>query len=260
MKLSVVKIGGNVIDDPTQLDHFLTDFSALEDHKILVHGGGKVATRLADELGIETQMVNGRRITNDDSIDIAVMTYGGLINKKVVANLHAKGSEAIGLTGADGNLIQSNKRPLVSGIDFGWVGDPQFVNAKFLHQLIQSGLVPVIAPLTHDGKGNMLNTNADTIASCIATAMSTDYQVELNYCFEMPGVLANPEDPTSVVPIIDQNQYKALAESGSISQGMIPKMDNAFDALAQGVATVRIMNYSELESINNSSYAGTIIK
>jgi len=244
--LTVVKVGGGVLEDVASLAGFLDRFVALPGLKILVHGGGRVATKLSEQLNIKSKMVDGRRITDADTIDIVTMVYGGLINKKTVAALQARDCNAGGFTGADMNLIISNKRPVVD-IDYGFVGDVTKVNHELLAILLKSGITPVIAPLTHDGKGQLLNTNADTIASAIAGAMSNQYSVSLVFCFEKPGVLSNPDDDNSVIPELASLSYQSFKKQGIIHSGMIPKIDNSFDALQKGVKQVIITSASTLD-------------
>ena len=241
MKISIVKIGGNVIDNDLTLQEFLLDFSKLPSPKVLVHGGGKLASEFSKKLDITSPFVNGRRITDKPMLDIAVMIYGGLINKNIVARLQALGCDALGLSGADANLVRSDKRS-PEPIDFGWVGDVKNVNGEMLHKLINNGLTPVFCALTHDGKGNMLNTNADTIASEIAIALSAFYEVELYYCFEKNGVLKDVSDNHSVVEKINTKTYQKLKEEGIIADGMLPKLENCFYALNNGVTSVNIGN------------------
>ena len=239
-KLTIVKVGGAVVEDELQLSQLLRDFSAIEGRKVLVHGGGRKATKMAERLGIETHMVNGRRITDSDMLEVVTMVYGGLVNKNLVARLQANGVNAIGLTGADANVIRSHKRPLKDGIDYGWVGDVDMVDNAILSHLIEAGITPVLAPLTHDSEGHILNTNADTIASEAAKALAKDYDVTLIFSFEKKGVLLNPDDDDSVIPTITRtlfNQYKA---DGTISGGMLPKIENALAAVEAGVSRVII--------------------
>ena len=239
-KLTIVKVGGAVVEDELQLSQLLHDFSAIEGRKVLVHGGGRKATKMAERLGIETHMVNGRRITDSDMLEVVTMVYGGLVNKNLVARLQANGVNAIGLTGADANVIRSHKRPLKDGIDYGWVGDVDMVDNAILSHLIEAGITPVLAPLTHDSEGHILNTNADTIASEAAKALAKDYDVTLIFSFEKKGVLLNPDDDDSVIPTITRtlfNQYKA---DGTISGGMLPKIENALAAVEAGVSRVII--------------------
>ena len=251
-KLHIIKIGGNVIDNPVALEKFLTDFSNVTDLKILIHGGGKLATQLAEKMGVEQQMVNGRRITDAETLKITTMVYTGLINKQIVASLQAKNSNAIGLSGADGNAIQSSKRK-VAEIDYGFVGDidSKGVNVNFISALLESSVIPVFSAITHDKKGVLLNTNADTIASALAVALSQKYEVQLNYCFEKKGVLRNVDDDSSVINTITQNSYKQLLAEGVIFKGMIPKLDNAFDAIKNGVRSVMIAHSDDLINITN---------
>ncbi|MDH5610685.1 MAG: acetylglutamate kinase [Cyclobacteriaceae bacterium] len=252
--LYVIKVGGNVIENPEMLQPFLKAFSQLQGYKLLVHGGGKVATALASQLGYPTQMVEGRRMTDDNMLRVVTMTYGGLVNKSIVAQLQSLGCNALGMTGADGNLMLSVKRPLSGGHDYGWVGDPVQVNAPLLTALLVNQQVPVIAPLTHDGKGNLLNTNADTMANTLAGALAPVHDVHLVYAFELNGVMEDLNDPSSLIPKIDRPGYQALKEKGSIHSGMIPKLDNAFDAIDKGASSVRIINYQSINQLNNEEY------
>ena len=260
-KLFVIKIGGNIIDDDTSLQSFLQDFAAIEGKKILVHGGGKIATKIGEKLGIEPNYINGRRITDAETIDLVTMVYGGLVNKKIVALLQSFNCNAIGLTGADANILPAVKRP-VKEIDYGFVGDidsSQLVNSS-LQLFLENGMAPVVAPLTHDGHGQMLNTNADTIASVIATSLSKDYDVRLIYCFEKAGVLENVEDENSVIQVIDQEKYQELVRTGKLFEGMIPKIDNAFAAIKEGVTEVLIGKASDLKQNTTGQTKGTLIK
>jgi len=256
-KLYIIKIGGNVIDDPALLKKFLQDFSALPGHKILVHGGGKLATELANSLNIKQTLVDGRRITDADTLNVTVMVYAGLINKKIVARLQALQCNGIGLCGADGNLILSRKRvhPL---IDFGFVGDIEEngVDTKQFVVLLKRGIVPVISPITHDGRGNLLNTNADSMAAAIALALNPIFNVSLVYCFEKRGVLADPENDDTFIPELDKHTYLELKAAGIISKGMIPKLDNAFRAFEEGLTQLLICHASALASLE-TQVAGT---
>ena len=238
-KLKVVKIGGNVIENKTALSRFLADFSALNGPKILVHGGGKEATQMAAQLQIPVQISNGRRITDAANLDIITMLYAGKINKNIVAQLQALGCNALGLSGADGNSIRANKRP-INPIDFGFVGDITTVNTSFFKQLLTTGITPVCCAISHDGNGQLLNTNADTIAAAIAGSLSKTNAVTLYYCFEKPGVLKNVTDNNSVIQQINFKKYQQLQEEGRIAQGMLPKLSNCFDALNEGVTEVKI--------------------
>lgn len=249
-QLSIIKIGGNVLENEIDLDHFLLNFSKLEEPKILVHGGGKLATKLASKLGIESKMTNGRRITDAKSLEVITMVYGGLTNKNIVAKLQALGTNALGLSGADGNTIRAHKRP-VKNIDFGFVGDIDGINAELLDNLLQSKLTPVFCAISHDGMGQLFNTNADTIASELAIGMSHDYETTLFYCFEKKGVLRDVSDDNSVITHIDSNIYKILLEKNIIADGMLPKMQNCFHALRQNVAKVCIGNISMLDTGTN---------
>lgn len=260
-KLFVVKIGGNVIDDPVALDRFLADFAAINDRKVLVHGGGKIATRLGDQLGIASKYIDGRRITDDATIDLVTMVYGGLVNKQVVAKLQARGCNAIGITGADANLLPASKRP-VKEVDFGWVGDVRQTDipADRWRLLLDQHWVPVLAPLTHDGAGHMLNTNADTMASAIATALSTSYSVRLLYCFEKKGVLESVEDDHSVIRSITRSSYAVLKAEQKLFAGILPKIDNAFAAIETGVQEVLIGHAEDLLQNTGEVTTGTLIK
>ena len=239
-KITVIKVGGAVVEDEAQLTQLLQDFSAIEGRKVLVHGGGRRATKVAAQLGIETQMVNGRRITDASMLEVVTMVYGGLVNKNVVARLQAQGIDALGLTGADIDVIRSHKRPLKNGVDYGFVGDIDRADGDKLHTLIEAGIVPVMAPLTHDGMGNILNTNADTIAGETAKALAKHYDVTLVFCFEKKGVLSNPDDDESVIPTITRADFDRYVADGTISGGMIPKIENAFNAIDAGVGRVVI--------------------
>ncbi|MEO8515629.1 MAG: acetylglutamate kinase [Flavobacterium sp.] len=248
--LTIIKIGGNVIDDDLALANVLHDFSAIEGPKILVHGGGKEASRFAEKLGLVPEMIDGRRITNNAMLDVVVMTYAGLLNKKIVAKLNALQNQAIGFSGADGNLILSEKRKNAT-IDFGFVGDVISVNNNLLSKLIEQGIVPVFCAITHDGNGQLLNTNADTITSELAIALSKNYNVKLLYCFEKQGVLVNAADENSVITKITQSKYKDLLEIGAIHSGMIPKLDNCFYALLKGVQHIIIGHHSIIGKPNS---------
>lgn len=239
-KLTIVKVGGAVVEDELQLSQLLKDFSAIEGRKILVHGGGRKATKMAERLGIETKMVDGRRITDADMLEVVTMVYGGLVNKNLVARLQANGVNALGLTGADANAIQSHKRPLKNGVDYGFVGDVDQANGEMLGGLIEAGITPVMAPLTHDGEGHILNTNADTIASETAKALADLYDVTLIFSFEKKGVLRNPDDDDSVIATINHADFARYKADGTISGGMLPKIENALNAVDAGVAKVII--------------------
>lgn len=250
-KLSIVKIGGNIIEDETALKAFLQLFSKLEGKKILVHGGGKRATSVASKLGITSKMINGRRITDADTLEVITMVYGGLVNKNVVAKLQALNINAIGLTGADVDSIRSDKRP-VKEIDFGYVGDVKTVAHDSIDKLIQADFTPVFCAITHDGEGQLLNTNADTIASQVAVGMSKRYETSIYYCFELNGVLEDINDKNSVVKHIDTTRYKTLLEQGIIADGMLPKLENCFDALKHGVQTIHMGNTAMLTQENDN--------
>ena len=239
-KLTVVKVGGAIVEDEAQLNQLLKDFSAISGKKVLVHGGGRRATQVAKQLGIETQMVNGRRITDAQMLQVVTMVYGGLVNKNLVARLQANGVNALGLTGADANVIQAHKRPVKDGIDYGYVGDVDKASGDTLSHLIEAGITPVMAPLTHDMQGNILNTNADTIASETAKALAPFYDVTLIFSFEKKGVLSNPDDDDSVIPTITRDDFQRLKADGTVAGGMLPKLENAFNAIAAGVKAVNI--------------------
>lgn len=244
--LSVIKIGGNVIDNPRLYQQFLSDFAELPSPKILVHGGGKIATQIAVKLDVETVMVEGRRITDEKMLEVVTMVYGGLVNKRFVAQLQALGCNAIGLTGADAGIVRSRKRTGWA-VDYGYVGDIEEVNATQIINLLNAGLTPIFAPLTYDNTGNLLNTNADTQAQAIATALAKAYKVSLVYCFEKKGVLSNPNDDDSVISQLNTSSYANYKAEGAIHTGMIPKLDNAFKALSEGVAEVIICHAQDLQ-------------
>lgn len=244
-KLTLIKVGGKIVEEEATLQALLSDFAAIEGRKVLVHGGGRSATKLAARLGIESQMVNGRRITDAETLKIVTMVYGGLVNKNIVARLQACGVNALGLTGADMDVIRSVKRP-VKDVDYGFVGDVERVDATLLGDLIAKGVVPVMAPLTHDGCGNMLNTNADTIAGETAKALAQQFDVTLVYCFEKRGVLRDENDDDSVIPQITRADFEQLVADGVVQGGMIPKLENAFEALRAGVSQVIITQASAI--------------
>ena len=239
-KLTIVKVGGAVVEDEAQLSQLLKDFSAIEGNKVLIHGGGRRATQVAASLGIESKMVGGRRITDADMLSVVTMVYGGLVNKNLVARLQANGVNALGLTGADMDVIRSHKRPIKDGVDFGFVGDVDRADGEMLSRLIKAGITPVMAPLTHDGQGHILNTNADTIASETAKALAPYYDVTLIYSFEKKGVLRNPDDDDSVIPTITRADFEQYKADGTISGGMLPKIENALSAINAGVSRVII--------------------
>ena len=243
--LNIIKVGGAVVEDEKSLSGLLMSFSSLQGKKILVHGGGKIATEMADKLGVETQMIDGRRITSAEMLKVVTMVYGGLVNKNLVARLQALGVNALGLTGADMNVIMSVKRP-VELVNFGFVGDVKYVNTKALVSLLEAGAVPVLAPLTHDKEGSMLNTNADTIASSVARALAEKYSVTLTFCSSIPGVLKDLSDPTSLIKTVAKKDFEPMVADGTISEGMIPKLQNAFDAINDGVSKVVITSPSDL--------------
>ena len=295
-KLFVIKIGGNVIDNNASLQTFLSDFAEIRAKKILVHGGGKIATKIGEQLGIESKYINGRRITDEATIDLVTMVYGGLVNKKIVAKLQALNSNAIGLTGADANILPATKRPIIytslddisedgiqntniaketsslnnspsgdkvrGGIDYGFAGDinPATLNTKSLQLFLNNGLTPILAPLTHDGNGQILNTNADTIASSLAVALSKQYDVRLIYCFEKKGILENIEDENSVIPLITKEKYQQLLQEKKLFDGILPKIDNAFAAIDNGVTEVLIGDANDLLQNITEHTIGTLIK
>ena len=249
--IQVIKIGGGVLENEAQRNAFLRQFAAIEGPKVLVHGGGRLATTMAERLGVETRMIEGRRVTDKETLDIVTMVYGGLVNKQVVAQLQTMGVNAIGMTGADGGWMKAVKRPIKNGIDYGYVGDVTEVNGAHLRTLVENGLVPVIAPITYSAEGLLLNTNADTVASQTAISLAPD--VQLTFCFEKAGVLSNPDDESSLIPRITPESYTQLKADGIVSGGMIPKIDNAFAALQEGVRSVRITHSSNI-------LGGTIIE
>ena len=253
-KLTIVKVGGAVVEDEAQLAQLLKDFSAIPGRKVLIHGGGRRATQVAASLGIESKMVGGRRITDAEMLSVVTMVYGGLVNKNLVARLQANGVNALGLTGADIDVIRSHKRPLKDGIDFGFVGDVDRADGQMLSRLIEAGITPVMAPLTHDGQGNILNTNADTIASETAKALAQFYDVTLIYSFEKKGVLSNPDDDDSVIPTINRADFERYKADGTISGGMLPKIENALSAIDSGVSRVIITLATAIDG-----HSGTII-
>jgi acetylglutamate kinase len=279
-QLFIIKIGGNVIDDEKNLSAFLKNFAAIPGLKILIHGGGKIATKIGDKLGIESKYIDGRRITNADTIDLVTMVYGGLVNKKIVAQLQSLNCNAIGLTGADANIIPATKRPIIynktedkveslnnsplgdGGIDYGFVGDiasGQLPTAN-CQLFLDNNLTPVIAPLTHDGNGQILNTNADTIASSIAVALSKLYDVRLIYCFEKKGVLENVNDENSAIPLITKDIYQQLKKENKLFDGILPKIDNAFTAIDSGVKEVLIGHANDVLQNVTGQTTGTLIK
>jgi len=257
-KLHIIKIGGNVIDNSENLHQFLKDFTTLDGYKILVHGGGKVATDLSETMGLEANVVDGRRITDIETLRVVTMVYGGLINKNIVAQLQRYGNNAIGLTGADGDLIRAEKRP-VKTIDYGFVGDidETSVNIKGVSNLMTAGFTPVFCALTHDGEGQLLNTNADTIASALAVALAKLFDVTLIYCFEKKGVLMDINDEDSIIRSINPEHYEALKTKQIIHSGMLPKLDNAFTAISCGVKAVVIGRSDEISNLQHNRSFGT---
>ena len=253
-KLTIVKVGGKIVEEEESLQQLLSDFSAIPGKKVLIHGGGRSATKMAAQLGIESKMVNGRRITDAEMLNVVTMVYGGLVNKTIVSRLQAEGVNALGLTGADMDIIRSHKRP-VKDIDYGFVGDVETVNGELLADLIQKGIVPVIAPLTHDGKGHILNTNADTMAGETAKGLAQYFDVTLLFCFEKKGVLKDPDDDDSVIPVITPELFQEYVQKGIIQGGMIPKLENSFDAIHAGVSKVIITLSTAIDG-----KSGTIIE
>jgi acetylglutamate kinase len=258
-KLFVIKIGGNVLDNPEALKKFLQDFSRIREPKILVHGGGKLATKIGEQLGIEANFVKGRRITDAQTRDLVTMVYGGLVNKQLVAQLQTRGCNALGVTGADGNMIKARKRP-VGEVDFGFVGDitPADVNTSLLYFLLKQNVVPVFASLTH-ADGEILNTNADTIASVLAIALSKHFDTRLIFCFEKKGVLKNIENESSVIRLLNESCYKTLLTEGAFADGILPKLENAFAAINAGVKEVLIGEASHLLQNVGQETEGTLI-
>ena len=253
-KLTLIKVGGQIVEESETLQKLLTDFAKIDGHKVLVHGGGRAATRIASRLGIESQMLNGRRITDQKMLEVVTMVYGGLVNKQIVTGLQALNINALGLTGADLNYMRSDKRP-VKEVDYGFVGDVKEVNAEILADLIAKGVVPVLAPLTHDKRGNLLNTNADTIAGETAKALAKYFDVTLVFCFEKKGLLRHPDDDGSVIPEITETAFNQYVADGTIQGGMIPKLENSFDAIRAGVKQVIITKADEI-----GGNSGTIVR
>jgi len=256
----IIKVGGNIIDNPTALATFLANFSSINGYKILVHGGGKIATKIGDDLGIKSSYIDGRRITDTATLDLVTMVYGGLVNKQIVAKLQALHCNAIGLTGADANCIPATKRGVTS-IDYGWVGDVQAndISTSFFESLFQQKLTPVIAPLTHNNKGSLLNTNADTIAANIAIALSTSFTTRLIYCFEKKGILDDVNDDASVITNINTITYQQLLLENKLFAGILPKLQNAFNAIHQGVAAVLIGEGDDIIANTTTQHKGTLI-
>jgi acetylglutamate kinase len=270
--LKVIKIGGNVIDNPEKLQSFLSDFAAIEGAKILIHGGGKIATKLSTELGIEAKLIDGRRITDENTLRVVTMVYGGLINKNIVASLQKYQCNAIGLTGADANIIRAKIRPVKNvfsaeknlniEIDYGFVGDldESSVDSASLSKLLESGFTPVFSAITHDGKGQLLNTNADTIASMLAVSMVKQYEISLIYCFERAGVLMDMNDESSLIRLINPSLFSDLKKNGIINEGMIPKLDNSFEAIQNGVKEVFIGKSDALSGLNQNNFGTRLTK
>lgn len=257
-KISIIKIGGNIIDNEANLASFLNAYAAVEGKKILIHGGGKLATKMAADLNIPQQMVDGRRITDAATLKIVTMVYAGYINKNIVAALQSKNIQALGICGADANIIRAHKR-INASTDYGFVGDIDAVDSEKIIQLLEAGLSLVVAPITHDGAGQLLNTNADTMAQAIATAVSSMYEVSLVYSFEKKGVLSDIQNNDSVIAVINPENYTSLKASGQVNEGMIPKLDNAFEALQKGVNRVIIGDALDIEKLI-AGKAGTTIQ
>ncbi|MGN8224596.1 acetylglutamate kinase [Gracilimonas sp. BCB1] len=245
--LKIIKIGGKVIDDEQKLDHFLKEFASIKEPKVLIHGGGSIASNMSERLGIKPNMIDGRRITDAETLEVITMVYGGLVNKKIVAKLQSLGINAVGLTGADLNIIPAKKRN-PEPVDFGWVGEVETVNTSWLSQFLDSGVVPVLAPLTHDQQGQMLNTNADTIASAVATALGGEFETELLFCFEQSGVMNNGKLITEMNLLL----YRYLKDGGVITDGMIPKLDLGFSALIKGVQ-VSIRSFEDVAKLESGT-------
>ena len=258
-KISIIKIGGNIIDNEVNLASFLNAYAAVEGKKILIHGGGKLATKMAADLHIPQQMVDGRRITDAATLKIVTMVYAGYINKNIVAALQSKNIQALGICGADANIIKAHKR-IHATTDYGFVGDIDVVDSKKIVQLLDAGLSLVVAPITHDGAGQLLNTNADTMAQAIATAISSVYEVSLVYSFEKKGVLSDIHNNDSVISVIHPENYASLKASGQVNEGMIPKLDNAFEALQKGVSRVIIGDALDIEKLIAGTTGTTIQK
>ena len=256
--INIVKVGGGIIENEEDLSTFLTSFSKIPGKKILIHGGGRLATKFAAQLGIKTNMIEGRRVTDDAMLDVVTMVYGGLTNKKIVAALQANNINALGLSGADGNIIKAHKR-VVKEVDYGWVGDIDEINTGLILTLLDNNIVPVIAPLSHDGKGKILNTNADTIASAVASAISIKRETQLVLGFELDGVLVDPKDKTSVITKITPQLFEDYKKSGVITDGMIPKLENAFAAISAGVSAVKICNALKISEAITENNIGTTI-
>ena len=259
-QLRIFKIGGKVVEDQEQVNVFLEAFAKLDEYKILVHGGGKWVSEMCKRLGIEVNMIDGRRITDAATLEVVKMMLAGVANKNVVSMLQGFGCNAIGLTGADGDTILAERRPLKNDIDYGFVGDVKSIGTTTIKILIESGLIPVFAAMTHNGRGQLFNTNADTIASSVAVGMSSEFDVELNFCFELNGVLKNINNPESVISEINPENYGSLKADGTINSGMLPKIDSAFDAINSGVKAVRIMNSKHIVQLaNQQENIGTLI-
>ena len=246
-KLTLIKVGGKIVEEPDTLQSLLKTFAQIHGHKVLVHGGGRSATKVAAQLGLESVMVNGRRVTDAETLKVVTMVYGGLVSKNIVAGLQSLSVNALGMTGADMDIIRSEKRP-VKEVDYGFVGDVKKVRGDMLATLIRTGVVPVLAPLTHDGKGQLLNTNADTIAGEAAKALAAYFDVTLVFCFEKRGVLKDENDDDSVIPVINRVQFEQYVQEGIVQGGMIPKLENAFQAIDAGVKEVVITQASAILS------------
>lgn len=256
-KLQIVKIGGNLIGNSDILEEFLLDFAKLEDFKILVHGGGNAATALEEKLGMKPKVIDGRRITSAESLEVVTMVYAGLINKNIVSNLQAKKCNALGLSGADGNTITAIKRPL-KDIDYGFAGDITAINTELIITMLSAGICPVFCPITHDLNAQLLNTNADTIAAELAINLAANYEVTLNYCFDKPGVLFDRENEDTLIDVLDKETYDKLKNEGRIASGMLPKLKNCFEALENGVSQVILGNHKMLKS-RNEKYTNVVL-
>ncbi len=262
-RLTLVKVGGGIVEDAASLSNLLDKFAKIEGLKVLVHGGGRSATKIAEQLGIQQTMIGGRRITDAETLKVVTMVYAGLVNKNIVAQLQARGVNALGLTGADMNVIVSHKRPIkkvkmedgtTQDVDYGYVGDIDKFNSELLADLIAKGVVPVLSPIGHDTQGNLLNTNADTIASEAAIALAKHFDVTLMFCFEKRGVLSNPDDDDSVIPSITATDFPRLVEEGVVSGGMLPKLENSFSAIASGVSEVVITQADAIDQFNEGTH------
>jgi len=253
-KLSIVKVGGKVIGNEESLEHLLEAFAQLQGPKVLVHGGGNLASEIGERLGIKAQMIEGRRVTDEKTLEVVTMVYGGLVNKRLVARLHTLGCMSVGLTGADGNVITSKIRPVEEGKDYGLVGEPVAVNNPFIKSLLAQNITPVVAPLTHDGEGQLFNTNADTIANALASALSRDFEVDLVFAFELDGVMKDLNDPKSLIKEITSSTFAEMKAAGTVADGIIPKLESAFESLDKGASSVKIIRFDTLSQLNDPHF------